>query len=66
MDGARVPAEREMKPARSSTRLAGVLTFAMAALLSGCHASLLEPAGKIAADEKSLIITATLLMLIVT
>ena len=54
-----------MKQARSSTRLAGVLTFAMAALLSGCHASLLEPAGKIAADEKSLIITATLLMLIV-
>jgi cytochrome o ubiquinol oxidase subunit II len=54
-----------MKQARSSTRLAGVLTFAMAALLSGCHASLLEPAGRIASDEKSLIITATLLMLIV-
>ena len=54
-----------MKQARSSTRLAGVLTFAMAALLSGCHAALLEPAGKIAADEKSLIITSTLLMLIV-
>ena len=54
-----------MKQARSSTRLAGVLTVAMAALLSGCHASLLEPAGKIAADEKSLIITSTLLMLIV-
>jgi len=54
-----------MKQARSSTRLAGVLTFAMAALLSGCKASLLEPAGRIAADEKSLIITATLLMLIV-
>ena len=54
-----------MKQARSSTRLAGVLTFAMAALLSGCHASWLEPAGKIAVDEKSLIITATLLMLIV-
>jgi len=54
-----------MKQARSSTRLAGVLTFAMAALLSGCNASLLEPAGKIAADEKHLIITATLLMLIV-
>jgi cytochrome o ubiquinol oxidase subunit II len=54
-----------MKQARSSTRLAGVLTFAVAALLSGCHASLLEPAGKIAADEKHLIITSTLLMLIV-
>ena len=54
-----------MKQARSSTRLFGVLTFAMAAFLSGCHASLLEPAGKIAADEKSLIITSTLLMLIV-
>jgi cytochrome o ubiquinol oxidase subunit II len=54
-----------MKQARSSTRLAGVLTFALAALLSGCHAALLEPAGKIAADEKSLIITSTLLMLIV-
>ena len=54
-----------MKQARSSTRLFGVLTFAMAAFLSGCHASLLEPAGKIAADEKHLIITSTLLMLIV-
>jgi len=37
----------------------------MAALLSGCHASLLEPTGRIAADEKQLIITSTLLMLIV-
>ena len=54
-----------MKQARSSTRLAGVLTFALAALLSGCKAALLEPAGHIAADEKSLIITSTLLMLIV-
>ena len=54
-----------MKQARSSTRLAGVLTFATASLLSGCHAALLEPAGKIAADEKHLIIVATLLMLIV-
>ncbi len=54
-----------MKQARSSTRLAGVLTFAMAALLSGCHMSVLDPKGQIAADEKSLIITATLLMLVV-
>jgi len=54
-----------MKQARTSTRLAGVLTFAMAALLSGCHYSVLDPKGQIAADEKSLIITATLLMLIV-
>jgi cytochrome o ubiquinol oxidase subunit II len=54
-----------MKQARSSTRLAGVLTFAMAALLSGCHLSVLDPKGQVAADEKSLIITATLLMLLV-
>ena len=54
-----------MKQARSSTRRTGVLTFALAALLSGCKASLLDPAGRIAADEKSLIITSTLLMLIV-
>jgi cytochrome o ubiquinol oxidase subunit 2 len=37
----------------------------MAALLSGCHYSVLDPKGQIAADEKSLIITSTLLMLIV-
>ena len=54
-----------MKQDRRSTRLAGVLTFVLAALLSGCKAALLEPAGQIAADEKSLIITSTLLMLIV-
>jgi cytochrome o ubiquinol oxidase subunit 2 len=54
-----------MKQARSSTRLAGVLTFAMAALLSGCNMSVLDPKGQVAADEKSLIITATLLMLVV-
>jgi cytochrome o ubiquinol oxidase subunit 2 len=54
-----------MKQARRSTRLAGVLTLALASELSGCHASLLEPAGRIAADEKQLIITSTLLMLIV-
>jgi cytochrome o ubiquinol oxidase subunit 2 len=55
-----------MKQARRSTRLAGVLTTSLiAALLSGCDASILDPKGQIAADEKSLIITATLLMLIV-
>ena len=54
-----------MKQARTRSRLAGVLTLAMAALLSGCHYSVLDPKGQIAADEKSLIITSTLLMLIV-
>ncbi len=37
----------------------------MAALLSGCHLTVLDPKGQVAADEKSLIITATLLMLVV-
>jgi cytochrome o ubiquinol oxidase subunit 2 len=61
-----VPAEREMKQVRSKTRLAGVMTFLLAAFLSGCEKmSVLNPKGQIAADEKSLIITATLLMLIV-
>ena len=54
-----------MKQARRSTRLAGVLTLAVATLLSGCNMSVLDPKGQIAADEKSLIITSTLLMLIV-
>jgi cytochrome o ubiquinol oxidase subunit II len=54
-----------MKQARSSTRLPGVLTVALAALLSGCHMAVLDPQGQIGADEKSLIITSTLLMLIV-
>jgi cytochrome o ubiquinol oxidase subunit 2 len=54
-----------MKQVRSSTRLSGVLTFVVAALLSGCDMSVLDPKGQIAADEKSLIITATLLMLVV-
>ncbi|TDR78433.1 ubiquinol oxidase subunit II [Paludibacterium purpuratum] len=38
--------------------------FALA-LLSGCQGGILDPKGRIAADEKSLIITATLLMLLV-
>jgi len=54
-----------MKQVRSSTRLAGVMTFLLAAFLSGCDMSVLDPKGQIAADEKSLIITATLLMLVV-
>jgi cytochrome o ubiquinol oxidase subunit 2 len=54
-----------MKQVRSRTRLAGVMTLSMAALLSGCNMSVLDPKGQIAADEKSLIITATLLMLVV-
>ena len=54
-----------MKQVRSRTRLAGVMTFFMAALLSGCNMSVLDPKGQVAADEKTLIITATLLMLVV-
>ena len=41
------------------------MTSLTTALLSGCDMSILDPKGQIAADEKSLIITATLLMLIV-
>ncbi|HJU49761.1 MAG TPA: ubiquinol oxidase subunit II, partial [Pseudogulbenkiania sp.] len=36
-----------------------------AALLSGCQGGILDPKGQVAADEKSLIITATVLMLLV-
>jgi cytochrome o ubiquinol oxidase subunit 2 len=44
----------------------GALSFALlATVLSGCNMALLDPKGQIAADEKSLIITSTLLMLIV-
>ncbi|BAK75336.1 cytochrome o ubiquinol oxidase subunit II [Pseudogulbenkiania sp. NH8B] len=41
------------------------LPLAAAALLSGCQGGILDPKGQIAADEKSLIITATVLMLLV-
>lgn len=34
-------------------------------LLAGCHGGILDPKGQVAADEKDLIITATLLMLLV-
>ncbi len=47
------------------TRLLWGLSPALAALLSGCQGGILDPKGQIAADEKSLIITATLLMLLV-
>ena len=36
-----------------------------AGLLSGCRMAVLDPKGRVAADEKSLIVTATLLMLLV-
>ncbi|MEO5686778.1 MAG: cytochrome ubiquinol oxidase subunit II, partial [Burkholderiaceae bacterium] len=54
-----------MKQAPSRSLLAGVLMFAAAALLSGCNMAVLDPKGQVAAGEKSLIITATLLMLLV-
>ncbi|WP_024301342.1 ubiquinol oxidase subunit II [Pseudogulbenkiania sp. MAI-1] len=41
------------------------LLLAAAALLSGCQGGILDPKGQVAADEKSLIITATVLMLLV-
>ncbi|MDR3411697.1 MAG: ubiquinol oxidase subunit II [Formivibrio sp.] len=41
------------------------LSLIGAALLSGCQGGILDPKGQIASDEKSLIITATLLMLLV-
>ena len=53
-----------MKQARS-TRLAGAITLFVAALLSGCNMTVLDPKGQVGVDEKQLIITSTLLMLIV-
>ncbi|MBB5193669.1 cytochrome o ubiquinol oxidase subunit 2 [Silvimonas terrae] len=47
--------------ARNWRGLWGVLPI----LLSGCQGGILDPKGQIAADEKSLIITATVLMLLV-
>src|SRR6478672_4748345 len=41
------------------------MTFFVAALLSGCQMTVLDPKGQVGVDEKQLIITATLLMLIV-
>jgi cytochrome o ubiquinol oxidase subunit 2 len=50
-------------PRRSPVHLPAALLAA--AMLGGCKASILDPAGKIGADEKSLILTATALMLLV-
>jgi cytochrome o ubiquinol oxidase subunit 2 len=41
------------------------LSLAAPALLTGCQGGILDPKGQVGADEKSLIITATLLMLLV-
>ncbi|SCK27379.1 ubiquinol oxidase subunit II [Vogesella sp. LIG4] len=43
----------------------GLVGLGFAALLAGCKEGIFEPKGQVAADEKSLIITATLLMLLV-
>ena len=48
-----------------SKRLFGALTFFATALLSGCNMTVLDPKGQVGVDEKNLIITSTLLMLIV-
>lgn len=47
------------------SRLWGILPLAATTLLSGCNLAVLDPKGQIGADEKSLIITATWLMLLV-
>lgn len=47
------------------TRWLGVGTALLATLLSGCKGGILDPKGPIGADEKSLILTATFLMLLV-
>ena len=48
-----------------SKRLLGALILCATALLSGCNMALLDPKGQVGVDEKNLIITSTLLMLIV-
>ena len=58
------------RPRRSARALAlrglrGAAAGMAVAALGGCHAALLDPKGPVAAQEKSLIVTATLLMLIV-
>lgn len=47
------------------TRLLWGLSPVVTALLTGCQGGILDPKGQVAADEKSLIITATVLMLLV-
>jgi len=49
----------------SRTRLAGALSLLATAFLGGCNMAILDPKGQVGVDEKNLIITATLLMLIV-
>ncbi|WP_433738764.1 ubiquinol oxidase subunit II [Pseudomonas putida] len=46
-------------------RLLGLLPLIGALLLSGCNMTLLNPKGQVGLDERNLIITATLLMLLV-
>lgn len=53
-----------MKSDRHSRPFRG-LSVLLPVLLAGCQGGILDPKGQIAADEKSLIITATLLMLLV-
>ena len=50
-----------MKQASSSTRLAGVLTVAVAALLDGCNMPVLDHSGPVPWAEEATIHTATLL-----
>ncbi|KEA64646.1 Cytochrome O ubiquinol oxidase subunit II [Marinobacterium lacunae] len=50
---------------RAFSLLRGGISLLLVALLTGCKEGILAPKGQVAADEKSLIITATLLMLIV-
>ncbi len=47
------------------TRLRAAVTLAFAAFLGGCRMTVLDPKGQVGADEKTLIIVATLLMLLV-
>lgn len=50
---------------RNHSHISRGLSLTIAALLTGCQGGILDPKGPVAADEKSLIITATVLMLIV-
>ncbi|MBI3907320.1 MAG: cytochrome o ubiquinol oxidase subunit II, partial [Pseudomonas fluorescens] len=46
-------------------RFLGFLPLLGTLLLSGCNMTLLDPKGQVGLDERNLIITATLLMLLV-
>ncbi|WP_028534493.1 ubiquinol oxidase subunit II [Paludibacterium yongneupense] len=50
---------------RKHPTIARGLALAFVAVLAGCHGGILDPKGQVAADEKSLIITATVLMMLV-